>query len=173
MPNDAQISVNFEQILKANNAIKSGEFEKFSFDEKAQENYLNETILNFAKSHPNTQFLLVLPPYSTLYEAIKFQSQQEKFQFEKKMVKFMLSQNLPNVKIYAFGDLDFTDNLANYKDLTHYSEKINSEILKLILQNKGLLTPENFENYYEKISQKARNFDINFYAKEIKNLEQK
>ena len=50
------------------------------------------------------------------------------------------------------------------RNLTHYSEKINSLMLKMISNKKGLLTPQNVNNYIEKVSLKAKNFNIEPYA---------
>lgn len=79
----------------------------------------------------------------------------------------MKVKNIQILKIYGFNNLNFTDDIANYKDLTHYSEKINSLMLKMISNKKGLLTPQNVNNYIEKVSLKAKNFNIEPYVNQV------
>ncbi|SUW84360.1 hypothetical protein [Campylobacter hominis] len=166
---DNQIKDAFNVIIDANKTISSGKFQNFSGDFEKQTKYLDDKILKFVKNYPQTDFILILPPYSTLYKAIKFQTKNKEFDFEMKLVKFLVneSKKYSNLKIYGFNDLNFTDDIANYKDLTHYSEKINSLMLKMISNKKGLLTPQNVNNYIEKVSLKAKNFNIEPYVNQV------
>lgn len=164
-----QIKNVFNTIIDANKTISSGKFKNFSGDFEKQTKYLDDKILKFVKNYPQTDFILILPPYSTLYKAIKFQTKNKEFDFEMKLVKFLVneSKKYSNLKIYGFNNLNFTDDIANYKDLTHYSEKINSLMLKMISNKKGLLTPQNVNNYIEKVSLKAKNFNIEPYVNQV------
>ena len=80
------------------------------------------------------------------------------------------SENHKNLKIYAWDDTDYPDNIANYKDLAHYSHKFNSQMLLYLKDDTGLLTPQNFDEYYEKFERKSREFDIMPYFEKIKDF---
>ena len=67
---------------------------------------------------------------------------------------------MPNVHIYGFEDLDFLDNIENYKDTGHYHQKFNSFMLDAIAQNQHRLTPDNVDAYLAKAEQRALTFDV-------------
>ena len=51
-----------------------------------------------------------------------------------------------NVHLFYYAnDLDVAENWDNYKDLVHYGEWINSEILEDIYHDRNRITPENKE----------------------------
>ena len=74
----------------------------------------------------------------------------------------------PNVSIYGFDDQSFPDDLANYKDTTHYSPEYNSRILTWIKNGKHLLTTESLENYISAITNKAEQYSVIDIGHEIK-----
>ena len=135
-------------------------------------NYFKTYILDYAKTYTNTRFILIIPPYSTLQYAIYAQNQKNNFKVLKEGIKFLVneSQKYNNLEIYGFNDLDFTDNIGNYKDMGHYSAEINSKMLDFILEKKGLLTSNNIDEYLSKVEDKALKYDLNATKNEILNL---
>lgn len=133
--------------------------------------HLEKYLLRFIKEHKNTEFILIIPPYFLAFSAADDQA----YNFtraQKEAIKYILAQNLPNLKIYAFDDLDINQNEQNYSDLAHYKKEIDIILLDLIAQNKGLITNENFEAYWAKYEAKAKSFDLfKFYEKAVKSLE--
>ncbi|PID29738.1 MAG: hypothetical protein CSB55_01200 [Candidatus Cloacimonadota bacterium] len=77
------------------------------------------------------------------------------------------SKRFPNIKIYGFGDTDYPDNTAHYKNLTHYHYGFNTVMLQYISKNKGLLTSENTEKYLDVFTRKSLNFDLDEIACKI------
>jgi hypothetical protein len=61
---------------------------------------------------------------------------------------------------YGFENKDFVDNIANYKDLIHFSEKISDWIIRAIAVKKGLLTLDNIDEYLAACEQRAKEFDL-------------
>ena len=66
----------------------------------------------------------------------------------------------PNIKLFSFNLMtEITTNLDNYKDVTHYGEWINSDILRYMKEDKGLLTKENYQDYLKRERDLYMNYD--------------
>lgn len=130
---------------------------------------LDNNILYFAKNYPQTKFILVIPPYSRVQSAM-YVREPGLFSAHKNAIKYLLDQNLSNVKIYAFDDMNFTADIANYKDLGHYSEEINSKMLDWIAGETGLLTLENFDEWWQNYEKLAKDFDLEGFNNELQRL---
>ena len=162
-------------IAKAIKNIKENNVQSLeNLDEQIlkSKNYVDEYILKFVSQNPQTKFYLVLPPYSRIHNAIEFHTKKRDFLVTKEVLRYLVEQSqiYKNLKIYAWGDTDYPDNIANYKDLTHYSHKFNSQMLLYLKDDIGLLTTQNFDEYYEKFEQKAKEFDLMPYYEKIKDF---
>ena len=75
-----------------------------------------------------------------------------------------LKIQFPNVKLSAFStEEEIICNLNNYKDYTHYSEKINVYIAEEMKKESKLLNKENYKEYFSN----AREFFMNYNYDEI------
>ena len=77
--------------------------------------------------------------------------------------------DLDNVQLYFFDNEHFTDDIANYMDLAHYSQEFNSLILRSIGTGKNRLTPENVEQHIELLKKRVLAYDlkaVNDYVQE-------
>ena len=183
--NTVQIKEVFQAILDTINQIKAGKEIPLEAMEQKMHNvkmYLDETILSPVSRYPDTEFDLILPPYSRIFFAIEAQYDKPMFQLYRESIRYLvsMSQKYPNMKLYGWGDHDFLDDIANYKDLYHYSYEINSWMLDAIKKGEGLLTPESVEGYLHIISEKALQYDllelgekIDAYLKKSANPKQK
>ncbi|MBB5183972.1 hypothetical protein HNQ43_000005 [Faecalicoccus acidiformans] len=117
-------------------------------------------ITKYISDNPNCQFYIFFPPYSmaqwftySVGSGIDYEIDLQKFACEK-LLKF------ENVKLYYFQDnLDIVTNLNNYKDLGHYCEDINVEIVKLMADNNSLLTTDNYQDILDNWRITAKNYD--------------
>jgi len=134
-------------------------------------NYIDKTILNFIKAHPETEFILIFPPYSRMHYAWWAQYYLPYFEIHKAVIQYFVQQSkvLNNMQIYGFENENFLDNLTNYKDAKHYHFSINSWMLSQIAQKKNLLNDDNIHHYLEEITEKALNFNIVDIGKKIDN----
>lgn len=131
--------------------------------------YLNEFLIEQAKKYPQTRFVYFLTPVSRLFLAVRYHTNSYSFYEAFVRVAVDMTRDVPNVEIYAFGDQDFTGDIALYKDITHYSPGINSWILRAVKEGKGLLRPENVEAYLKRTRDSVRAYDleaINHYVQE-------
>ncbi len=124
--------------------------------------YIDENIIRLVKKEPNTRFILVDPPYSRIRYAIWKQYNLPKFEVYKAILKYLAekSDEYQNLEVYSFGEEQFIDDIAIYKDTVHYHYTINSWMLSAISQRKGLLNKNTIDQYLENITNKALNYDL-------------
>lgn len=140
-----------------------------SFTDSIQSNqkYLEENLLVFVRQNPSVKFSIVIPTYSKLFYRLNDEIQPK----AKVILKWLVSQNLPNMKIYGFDDLDYADDIANYKDLTHYNVDMNSIQLDAIANGTHILTSQNIDSYLTTMESKIKNYDIAPLIKQIQEWE--
>ena len=165
-------SINIVQVVNINNTLKDAtekiSKEEFSYlDYDFNKEYLDKNLLDVFRKYPDTQFILIIPPYFIAQNAIYFQVYKNFENAQKSSLFYLIKQKPSNVKIYGFDDMGFTDDIANYVDLGHYSKDINSKMLDWIAQKKGILTTQNFDEYWDKYEQKSKAFDLSKFLEEL------
>lgn len=173
--NFAKNDYNLNETKRALEQIKNGQISKDELNKKDLvliKELFDKDVIEPIKNHPNTQFIMVITAYSVVKSAIAFQTNPAGAQLQKYFLKYLLEQNLPNLKIYGYDDMEFTNDIANYVDLGHYSKEINSAMLEWIAQNKGLISLENVDAYWEKYAQKSLEFDLKKFKDEIQKARQ-
>ena len=136
---------------------------------------IKKYILEFIKDNPNINFYLIIPTYSRLsYKLNQYADRKNTnsfFRYEAILRWFILeARKYPNLKIYGFDDLDYADNVANYRDKLHYNIDMNSMQLDAIKNNTHILTPENMDKYFEIMEEKIRNYDLEPFIKMAKEI---
>lgn len=122
----------------------------------------NESLLSSAAQYPETRFYLFFPPYSCLNYGILKQSDPQRFEEYIGLLRSVIrdTEKHPNVKIFGFETKDFLDDVANYKDTSHYHQRINSEMLHWMKKGSHELTPSNIEPYIQEITARAANYPL-------------
>ena len=121
---------------------------------------INQNLISIIKSNSNITFYLFFTPHSILWWDKVSQSGEisEYLQAEEIIINSLL--DFDNVKLYSFfNNFDLICNLNNYKDITHYSEDINSEILRWIKNDEYLITKDNLSEYLESERKFYFNYD--------------
>ncbi len=159
----------FNNIIKGWKKSK----EKYSKSDKkvySFENFKNSfnfNFLNIIKDNPQINYKIYFPPYSILkFKVLGDEVFKNTIKFKKYI--FHSIGHLPNVKIYDFQiEKKITHDLYNYKDLSHYDQKINIFILEQIKENNYLLTKENINENIEKLKKQVENYKLNKSIKGI------
>ncbi|MBD5165276.1 hypothetical protein [Helicobacter sp.] len=135
---------------------------------KIREN-ITENILKFVKQNQQTRFYFVIPPYSRLNYKLNSRFGGNFLQFQSTLSWFVLElEKYPNATLYGFDNLDYADEIANYKDLTHYNIDMNSMQLDAIRENTHRLTQENIEGYLKAMESKIQEYEIESLIKIVK-----
>lgn len=125
---------------------------------------ITQNFLKTALEHPDTEFYFFFPPYSICYWDSLVRSKQIGIQLEAQKLATCLLLTAENVHVYDFSSrIDIISNLDNYTDTIHYSDSINSEILKCMRNGKQELTLESVEVFYEEILMLYKEFDYSTY----------
>lgn len=110
-------------------------------------------ILALVDDYPDIQFYFFFTPYSILYfDGLKQQGELKRTIDALKYATSLMVNDHRNLQIFSFFDKkEIICDLNNYKDTGHYSELINSEIIKLIGHREGLLTELNYSAYWNSV----------------------
>lgn len=110
---------------------------------------IRKNVVEIAKAHPHTTFYNFFPPYSIAYWAKMQESGKMQSLLEAQELAVALMLECPNIKLYDFALSDeIITHFPHYKDDMHYGEWINSRMLQYIFAGKGLLTKENYREYF-------------------------
>lgn len=121
---------------------------------------VEKTLEKFVKKYPETNFYCYFNPDSLLSRSVENAS--GRFGFYKEFVRETVKTltQYPNVKVYGFDNLEFTENLSNYKDLTHYKPEVNSMLLKLVGEDRYRLEFNNVDSYLNEITERVERYDL-------------
>ncbi len=119
-----------------------------------------EKIGKYIKENPDVNFYVFFPPYSILYyDSFNREGRLEAVINAQEMVAEYFLQ-FPNVNLSSFlAEKDIICNLDNYKDYTHYSEKINKYMAEEIKAEGKMLNKDNYKKYFEDFRDFLYNYD--------------
>lgn len=148
------------------NYLKTKDSKQDSKSYKINTQYLKENIFDIVATHPQTQFYFIIPTYSRLYYKLKGESNFNRW--KENIIYFITqSENLTNIRIYGFDDLDYADNIANYKDDAHYNMDMNLMQLHAIKSKTHILDSNNIHNYLKTMQEKINKYNIDDIIKHI------
>ncbi|WP_086267920.1 hypothetical protein [Campylobacter devanensis] len=169
--------VNQTLIDIKNGNIKNIEKEDIG-DISPQQDYLHKYLIRFFRDYPDTKFSIIIPTYSRLFYRMQnikraYSDNSKYFYTWAKSLRYFITQSssYKNVKVYGFDDLDYADDIANYKDLAHYNKDLNSFQLDAIKNQTNILTPQNIDKYLATVEQKIKSYDITPLIKALENVE--
>ncbi len=138
-----------EYVLKSYDRIKQRS--EITFSDSRKENVyntINENVISLAKEYPNTEFYVFFPPYSIYY--YDGQALRGRLRTVLEAIEYAMSLlvEYDNIHVYSFmNEFDLIQDLNNYKDFLHYSEKINSQMLVWMKEGHDLITKDNYKEY--------------------------
>lgn len=97
--------------------------------ERSTEN-IERHLLSQIKKHPETKFLIYMPPYSAAYWFLMERGGliEQQFRSRKRVCELLLEYD--NVEIYDFSSrIEWIENLNEYFDYSHHSSKISDELM--------------------------------------------
>lgn len=138
------------------------EIEKKVLLENVQQN-----VTAVAAEYPEVTFYYFIPPYSILYWDRLNQTGTTEWYIEAEKIAIEEMLKYPNIKVFAFSNcMEIVTELNYYKDIAHYWEHTNSNLLRRMSWGEGLLTWENYEAYIESLYDIYTNYDYEsiFYS---------
>lgn len=129
--------------------------EQYSFTDEEriniQEN-IRQNVIELVETHPETEFYFFIPPYSILWwdDMIRLGKYEQTIEVHKMLVEMLLPYE--NVKLYAYyDDYVMICDLSNYADSMHYNMNYSEQIFYSMKDGKGLLTKDNYIEYFNKL----------------------
>ena len=122
-------------------------------------NSINQNLLSLITAHPETTFILFYPPYSILafYDWNRNGTMEVSIEFKHYIYEKI--KKYDNVKLYDFQSAkEIVLNLDNYRDFSHYHQKINTWMLEEIAQNNYRVTEENIDSYDKRLLDLAKDY---------------
>lgn len=153
-----------KEIIQITQKIIAGEKNIYNIEQRSKESreYMMKHLISFVQRYPDTEFILILPPYFIGKYSLMAQYNKSDFGIYLNNIEFLvrLSEEYSNLKIYGWGNEVFTNNIENYLDLTHYHTKYNTWMLEQINRDNGILNNDNVEQYISILNERALGFDI-------------
>ncbi|MCF0131611.1 MAG: hypothetical protein HUJ71_07760 [Pseudobutyrivibrio sp.] len=129
-------------------------------DKKRLSDNLQQNFFDLIDQHPETTFILFMPPYSVSYWDEVDSKGNVQWLIEAQQMAIEECFKHSNIELYSFcDDYELVIDLDEYKDQTHYEQKHNASILQDIHDNNHRLTPDNYMDYIDDISQFYLNYD--------------
>lgn len=120
-------------------------------DIKLAKGNIAANVIDLARLHPETKFYYFFPPYSVAYWANQSSDGELERTLAAEKLAIEMILECPNIKLFSFNLMtNIVADLNNYKDTTHYGEWINSDILRYMKDDVGLITKENYKDYLER-----------------------
>ncbi len=123
-----------------------------------QENLDN--IIPFMESHPDTQFYVLIPPYSMLYweQELLGGTLEDILAIYAYTYKALLQ--LDNVRVFYFQyEPEIISNLDNYRDTCHHKPEYNKYMIDCMIAGEKELTPEMVDEKIREMYEYARDYD--------------
>lgn len=128
-------------------------------ERKQVEENIEQNVTRVPRQHPEVTFYYFFTPYSICYWDSVYRSGELSRSLEAEQIAVEMILEVENIKLYAFEDcFDLICNLDNYKDIAHYGEHVNSQILRWIRAGEHRLTKSNYQDYLEKMELFYRNY---------------
>ena len=120
--------------------------------------------LQLIKDYPNTKFIIFHPPFSIVaFKWLEAQNQLDKYLNFKKYI-YESTKKYKNISLYDFQiEKNITHNLDNYLDDRHYSNLINSWMIKQIKKDTYLVSQDTIDIYLNSLKTQTQEYDINMF----------
>lgn len=139
------------------------------------ENNINKNVLSLVKDHPETQFYCYIHPIFKLGFALNLRSENEDTQATEVYIEYLrqvvkIASSYKNFKLFGFDNLEFTSDVKNYKDESHFTPELNYQLLNYIKEDRYLLDNSNIDEYIDKFIKGCYSFDIVSFHNELNKL---
>ena len=127
--------------------------------ERSTEN-IRKNLEPYIEEHPETRFLIYMPPYSAGYWYLMTRQGLSEQQFRSRIRVAELLLPYENVELYDFSArLEWTEDLDQYFDYSHHSTEISNRLMRSMAAGENrILSPEDMERDNEQIRQMVERF---------------
>ena len=128
---------------------------KFDILKKNFDKYL----LPIIKNNRDINFYFFYPPYSILYNKLMQNSGYLNDYLKFKLYVFSVMKEYKNIKLYDFQNAyHITNDLGNYKDITHYHQRINLWMLNSMKKGAYLVSKDNIDKMINELNEQVQRY---------------
>ena len=111
-----------------------------------------ENVIKIAEENPSTEFYMYISPYSILFfDYVDRSGGLDRIQKAERYILSLLT-GYDNIHVFSFyTDTDMICDLYNYRDMSHHSEAVNTQILKWLKEGHGELTADDYNDYCDMV----------------------
>ncbi len=121
---------------------------------------LQQNVIDLANAHPDVTFYTWIPPYSVCFYDVEKRKGTLERCFDAMEYECELLTCVDNIKLFGYADReDIVTDLSLYKDMAHYGEDVNSEVLRAMAAGEGLITSDNYRSYMDRVRSFYMNYD--------------
>lgn len=109
---------------------------------------VTQNVTALADACPDVNFYYFLTPYSAAWwsDLVNNGTVYRQIEAEQYLIELILPHE--NIHLFSFNTVpEIVADLNNYKDITHYADWVNSQILRYMHDEKYRLTAENYRDY--------------------------
>ena len=121
---------------------------------------ITQNVTELADRNPEIEYYIFFSPYSIYWwdELRRTGKLERQLDAEKYVIELMLLHE--NIHLFSFStEYGMICDLNNYKDIAHYSEEINSQMLVWMHEGTHELTEDNYEEYCRQVKEFYMNYD--------------
>ncbi len=156
--NNVQLRDTFAQLQKLPRATPYKPLADKSNLTQTQEFY-ERYFFDLAAQNPQTRFEVIVPTYSRLWWRIQPAGQNAR---RLAVLRWFVERAgaFGNVRVYGFDDTEYADDIAHYRDETHYNIDMNARHLDAIAGGWGRLDAANIAGYIAQVNEKIAAYDL-------------
>jgi len=120
---------------------------------------INENIIRVVRENPEVEFYMIysLPSIARWARYYSWGDIEYRLLACKTGTELLISEE--NVKLHSFQDeFEIVCDLDNYRDTVHYTSEITDYIIETVSEGEKRITPANFEEYFESITDFYMNY---------------
>lgn len=129
---------------------------------KSTKEIIDDSLFSFIKKNKEASFHVIFPPYSRFLYSLWKNKNPYKYQLYLETMRYLVVEGdkFTNLKVYSFDDMDYLDDLNNYRDMRHYNTDMNSVMLDGIKEKKGIIRIDNLEKFVEIVDRKNASYAL-------------
>lgn len=122
---------------------------------------LMQNVISIAREHPETTFYCFIPPYSILKIDSWYRLNASEYYYGilEQTSRLLLAEE--NIRVFCFfEDTELVCDLDSYRDIIHYSGKVNSHILSCMARGEHELSADTLDAYFDSLREIYGAFDF-------------
>ena len=137
---------------------------KIEYEKKLQltQDIIESGLFKTIKDNDGVDFHLMFPPYSRFLYSLWMKKNPYKYLLYKETTRYLVvnGSKYKNLKIYSFDDMQYLDDLNNYRDMRHYNTDMNEIMLEAIRDQKHILNKNMFDDFIKSLDKINSNYPL-------------